>query len=126
MPWFHATFVERLPSILKHGLCGGMEKNWPGVQDGVYLAAHPLIAVSIMLERYVRFGPPDSKPKEELARWRVIVIDDSRVRADLLRPDPEAEDAPEGAVMLYGGIIDIRGLPILDIDAIGLEKDSPP
>lgn len=123
MPWFHATHVERIPSILKHGLCGGMAKNWPGTEDGVYLAVHPAIAVDVMLERYFRFGPADSMPRDELARWRVIVIDDARIRPNLLRPDPEVPDAPEGAVMLYGGIIDVAGMPILTIDDLVQGQD---
>jgi hypothetical protein len=118
MPFFHATFADRLPSILRHGLRAGHEKNWPGIEDGVYLASHAEVAIWIMLERYLRFGDPTSVPREELARLRVIVVDDTRVRPNLLRPDPEFDGDADGVGMIYPGVIDVTGMPILTLDDV--------
>ena len=111
MPYFHATLRRHLPSILRHGLGDrGHGQNWPGIAAGTYLATHPAVCISVMLEQYIEFGDAGSVPAEHLAEICVIVIDDSRVRKELLAQDPQT-DHPNS--LIYAGIIDVSGMPVL-------------
>lgn len=117
MPFYHVTRADRLPSILRHGL-GGFDggRNWE-CEDGVYLASDPAIGLAVMLQHYCEFGAADSVPSEEVASWRCIVVDDSRIRVELLRPDPEFPE-PSGRSMIYDGVVDVRGMPVLDVHGV--------
>jgi hypothetical protein len=97
----------------------GAEQNWD-CDPGVYLAGHPSLSIFVMLQHYVEQGDPDSVPKNELADMCVIVIDDSRVTASKLGPDPEI-DRPD--VWLYEGVIDVTNMPVLDVDQAMLMPD---
>lgn len=111
MPYFHATLRQHLPSILRHGLGDrGHGQNWPGCTAGTYLSRRPAICVAVMIEQYLAFGTPDSVPREHLEDLCVIVIDDSRVRKELLSQDPQT-DHPDS--LIYAGVIDVSGLPVL-------------
>ena len=115
MPFFHVTRADRLPSILRHGLGGAAGgKNWE-CEDGVYLASDPAVGLAVMLQHYCEHGAADSAPAEEVASWRCIVVDDSRIRVELLRPDPEV---PGGRSMIYAGVVDVRGMPVLDVAGV--------
>ncbi|BCB21952.1 hypothetical protein [Bosea sp. ANAM02] len=114
MPFFHATFRKHLNSIRRHGLgADGHGTNWPGCAAGVYLAAHPAICVSVMLEHYLAYGDPSSVPSEHLDEICVIVVDDSRVRSDRLLADPQTSRSDS---FVYSGVIDISGLPVLGVE----------
>jgi hypothetical protein len=127
MPWFHATFRKHLDSIRSHGLGGTIvEKNWNECDDGVHLATNPAVCLLVMFEHYARFGDPESLPREHLKEIVVIVVDDSRVDARLLAPDPEID---RDDVRIYCGVIDVTGMPVLAVDEVvaGLEElPSPP
>lgn len=114
MPYYHATTVDRLPSILRHGL-GGIDTG-PRSEEcerGVYLASHPMLAVAVGLEHMMNTECAEhgGSPREAVRAIRVIVVDDGRLDADRLRPDPHV-DGWRGS-WLYPGVIDVRGLPVL-------------
>lgn len=113
MPYFHGTRRTRIESILTHGLgWSGAEQNWV-CDPGVYLSAHPSLSIFVMLQHYVEQGDPNSVPKDELADMCIIVIDDSRVDASKLGPDPDIE-RPD--VWLYKGIIDVTNMPVISAE----------
>lgn len=114
MPFFHATFCRHLPSIRRVGLgADGHGANWPGCAGGVYLATNPAVCVSVMLEHYLAFGDPNSVPSDHLNEICVIVIDDARVRPDLLGADPQASRSDS---LIYTGVIDVSGMPVLGVE----------
>lgn len=125
MPFFHVTREDRLPSILRHGLGGaGGGKNWD-CGNGVYLASDPAVGLAVMIQHYCEHGSVDRPPALEVASWRCIVVDDARIRPDLLRPDPEIAG---GRSMIYDGVIDVRGMPVLAVDDVlgpGVCVDPP-
>ncbi len=119
MTLYHATWKRHLPSIERHGLGGFQpdDRNFEGTVRGLYLCSDPLIAISFLIEAL------DSKedihhlpPPALLAQMRVIVIDDSRIENKKLKPDPQVER--KDVAWLYDGVIDTRGMPILDVDTI--------
>lgn len=115
MPYYHATTADRIPSILRHGL-GGIDTG-PRAEDcerGVYLASNPLVSLAIALEHAIKAMDEESAPREALDAIRVIVVDDVRLTAWRLRPDPHVDEVVGS--WLYDGVIDITGLPILTLD----------
>ena len=126
MPWFHATYRGNLDGIRKNGLGGaGAKPNWPGAKPGVYLASEPELCLFVMIEGYIEFGDPDSVPSEHLKEIVLIVVDDARIDASKLGPDPmiDRED-----VRLYSGVIDVTGMPVLSVEDImpATESEPPP
>lgn len=118
MPFYHATWDRHLDSIRKDGLGGAQpdRRNFP-VESGVYLARDPEVAISIMIEAYLESGEASGlTPPEAFAAIRIIVIDDSRIRIELLSADPNIER--QDLTMLYQGVIDVTGLPIVGVDDI--------
>jgi hypothetical protein len=118
MPYFHATWRRHLPSILKHGLGGALPdvQNFP-VESGVYLALDPAIAVMMLIEAYMENGEAMGlTPPEALEAMCVIVIDDSRLKPNLLDADPNVER--QDATALYRGVVDVVSMPILPVDTL--------
>ncbi|MTH94634.1 hypothetical protein [Roseibium sp. RKSG952] len=120
MPYYHATWVENLPSILKHGL-GGSElsrSNFEGIPQGVYLALDPMVSVAVLIEALV--DNPNvrdcASPADDLARIRVIVVDDARVSAEKLSVDPVIGRAD--VAFLHFGVIDVTSSAILTVDQL--------
>jgi hypothetical protein len=123
MPYYHATFRDRLPSILKHGLgWPGAEPNWPGVDRGVYLAEAPEVAVFVMFDWMMQMMDESVSPKDFIESLVVILIDDTRVRRQDLGPDPEI--ARRDDVWLYRGVIDVRNQPVLELDQVLPKPDK--
>lgn len=117
MPFFHGTRRVLLPSIMRHGL-GGVDIG-PNVEDcvrGVYLASDPRLCLAILLGQTMALMDETSSPREELASWVVIVIDDTRINRQRLRADPHV-DSWHGS-WLYDGVIDVTNAPLLDIDQV--------
>ena len=118
MPYFHATWRRNLPSILRHGLGGAMpdEHNFP-VERGVYLAREAPVAVLMLVEAYELNGDRmGMSPKDALESICVIVIDDARIRADLVSRDPNVERTDVTA--LYRGVVDVAGMPVLSVETV--------
>jgi hypothetical protein len=122
MPYYHATWRQHLPSILKHGL-GGAEpsaRNFPAAEPGVYLTNDPAIAIMMMMEAYALNGTAGNDigmaPPQALEALCVIVIDDSRIKADLIDIDPNVER--RDCTWRYHGAVDIIGMPVLSVDQI--------
>jgi hypothetical protein len=117
MPWFHVTFERHVESIRRHGLGARVvERNWPECDEGVYLAQGAELGLMLFIERYVQGGDPDSVPRDYLATLRIVVVDDSRIDPSRILPDPSFPD--DEGVGLYRGVIDVTGMPILDVDAV--------
>lgn len=116
MPYFHATWRRHLPSIRRHGLGGAApdRRNFP-VEEGVYLARDPAIAVSMLIEAYVGSGGEmDLSPPEALKEMCVVVVDDSRVFPGLVDVDPNVDR--RDLTVLYRGVIDVSALPVISVD----------
>jgi len=116
MPYYHATWRRHLPSIRRHGLGGAAPafRNFD-VEEGVYLAFDPAVAVSILLEAYAENGDRmDMSPREALESMCVLVIDDSRVDPRLVSADPNVER--DGVTALYRGVVDVSALPVLSVE----------
>lgn len=114
MPYYHATWAENLPSIVRNGLGGGVpvKVNFEWSEPGVYLSVDPVIAFGFLLEAVLTGSePPKDPPHKALEKMKVIVIDDSRVDPSLLIDDPHVNC--QDLTKLYKGIIDITGMPIL-------------
>jgi hypothetical protein len=113
MPYFHATTVEALPSILATGL--GAVDPGPRSEDcvrGVYLASHPTLAVHIAFMHLLNTWGDDEVPaRVALDAVRVFVIDDTRLDPARLQPDPQVRTW--AGSWLYAGVIDVGGLPVL-------------
>lgn len=117
MPFYHATYLERLPSILKLGLRPGHERNFPDAEPGVYLTTEPAIAIMMLIDHYLEAGDTEITPPQQLERIRVIVIDDSRVDPARLRGDPQAPEGYHDTIMIYDGIVDVTNMPVLPVSA---------
>jgi hypothetical protein len=114
MPYYHGTFLRHIDSILKNGLRPtGVEQNWDGCDEGVYLTENVHACAFVMVDHYMQFGKEDSIPEEHIGSFRFIVIDDSRIDKRKLRTDPLINRSD---VHRYLGIIDVTGMPILTID----------
>jgi hypothetical protein len=123
MPYFHATWRRHLPSIQEHGLGGAAPdaQNFP-VERGVYLAVDAAIALSMLLDAYLVNGEDSGlTPPEALAAMCVIVIDDTRIRPQLLDIDPNV--ARRDVTALYRGVVDVTGMPVLSVDSV-IRKDA--
>lgn len=117
MPWFHVTFDRHVDSIRRHGLGARVvERNWPECDDGVYLAKGPELGLMLFIERYAAEGDPNSVPSDYLASLRIVVVDDSRIDPGRLVRDASYPD--DEGVGRYLGVIDVSGMPVLDVDAI--------
>ena len=129
MPWFHATFDRHIPSILKHGLGGATtERNNPASDVGVYLAGSVEGALAMLFEWYFRTfrqtqGEGLPVPSAFHDSVRIIVIDDGRLRASRLTHDASFPDQDD--IRRYVGVIDVTGMPILDLDAVTPDDHKP-
>jgi hypothetical protein len=116
MPYYHATLEATMPSIRRHGL-GGID---PGPRSepcarGVYLAAHPSLAVQMAVMHALNTASAGARtPREALAAVRVVVVDDTRLDARRLRPDPQVTHW--AGAWVYAGVIDVTGLPVLTVE----------
>jgi hypothetical protein len=125
MPRYHATWASNLESITRHGLGGASPdtRNFD-CDDGVYLAEDPAAAICFLIEAAVRNEGFGATPADAFKAMRLIVIDDSRYDASLAEPDPHVERA--GIAVIYRGVIDVRGLPVIDAEtAIAGMKNLP-
>lgn len=125
MPYYHATWAENIPSILKHGLGGAAptRRNFAEAHEAVYLCCDPVIAAGFLFEALtLRDDLDDLDPQEVLDSIRVIVIDDSRLDPNRLRYDPELER--KDITRVYEGVIDVRGLIILTREHISPTDDQ--
>jgi hypothetical protein len=118
MTYFHATTIDRIPSILAHGLGAAGAARWPAIERGVYLAEAAEHAVYVLLDWFRQAADDAASPREFIEAIRVIVIDDARVPRALLGPDP---DIPREGIWLYRGGIDVRNMPIIPIDTLAAE-----
>ena len=120
MPYYHATFQNRIDSIKSKGL-GGVKsrelKNFKDCDNGVYLAKEPEIAFYFMLELYHDGKIKDLTPREALEAFRVIVVDDSRLDHSKLRVDDNPGAGHHGC-FIYDGEIDIHAMPIIGHELI--------
>jgi hypothetical protein len=121
MPFFHATFDRHIPSILRHGVGGRVtERNFEGAAVGVYLADSVEAALVMLIDWYMTKGQEDPEgvpaPRDFHASMRMIVIDDGRIRPDLLTHDEAFPDQEE--IRRYLGVIDVTGMPILTVDQV--------
>lgn len=122
MPYYHATYRDRIPSILTSGLGGeGMDANWPGADRGVYLAEDPTHAVFVMVDWFMQTAEFSHSPKDFIDSLVIILIDDSRVPRQRLGPDPSIHI---DGVWLYRGIIDVRNMPVLELDQVMPKTDK--
>lgn len=124
MPYYHATRRHRLEAILREGLHPRAAQNFE-CEPGVYLANDPLIAFGFLLEDFFAKATDDTKPSEELKDFVVIVVDDSRVNAALLKPDPNVEGHWQERLFLHHGDIDVTGMPVLDADILFPPDERP-
>lgn len=118
MPHYHATWEDNLPSIIRHGLGGAApgSRNFD-CEGGVYLATDPSLAVSFLIEAAVRQGASSGMtPADAMASMRLIVIDDTRLDWRLASPDPNIER--EGIAIIYHGVVDVTGMPVLEMDEV--------
>src|SRR3546814_11944591 len=74
------------------------------------------MAFGFLIENYSRSGKPGSNPSAEIDEFVVIVVDDSRVTGSI-RVDPQIPST-DAKCFLYEGVIDVRGMPVLDAIAI--------
>lgn len=119
MPYYHATWASNVDAILRDGLGGSnpSTRNFDGVEDGVYLCVSPVIALSFLIEAYAELGVnAEMAPPQALAAMRVFVVDDSRLDNRRMGVDPNIER--RDLTVLYKGIIDVAGMPILTADDI--------
>lgn len=117
MTYYHATTKDRIESIRRHGLGGlrGAPKAFPDCEDGVYLAADPIYAMSFLVERALAGEFAHLTPLETYALFSVFVIDGSRVDPARLEPDP---NTPHDGFWLYRGVIDVNAMPVVDAYAV--------
>jgi hypothetical protein len=117
MPFYHATHRRKLPSILQFGLGGrsGADQNF-ACKKGVYLAATPEVAFAFLIEHFLESAIDESNPNEELDEFVVILVDDTRIVGNL-QSDPQVSATWAGC-FVYDGVIDIRGMPVLDAQLI--------
>ncbi len=117
MPWYHVTFQRHVASIRRHGLGARIvEKNWPECDEGVYLAKGPEVGLMLFMERYAAGEDSHMAPPDYLASLRIVVVDDSRVDPGKLVRDASYPDNDE--IGRYLGIIEVTGMPVLDVDAL--------
>lgn len=117
MTFYHATYSDRIAAIQKEGLRPVHTRNFPDAEPGVYLSTDPWIALGILLEH--TFDNMDIRgPREAVESYRIIVIDRTRVREELLAPDPQV-DGFNGMFWLYTGDIDVTGMPVLTTEELG-------
>jgi hypothetical protein len=123
MPYYHATTRDRIQSIQRHGLGEPSEaqRNFAFSQEGVCLASDPMMSVGFLLERAISGEWSHLSPKEALALFVVIVIDDSRVDPARLQPDPNIR---LDGFWLYGGVVDITAMPIISAEDVAREFGS--
>ena len=123
MPFFHATYRDRLETIQREGLLPvhAGKRNFPGSRPGVYLSTDAFLTFGFFLETLGVFLDaiiPELKeaaPSEVLDNFCVIVIDRSRVDEKFLIHDPQI-DMFTGTFWLYQKPIDVSGMPIISID----------
>jgi hypothetical protein len=126
MPFFHATSRRLLPSILQLGLGSQPTKrSTVECEPGVYLAQDPNVCVALEVERFLSLVAQDSTkqlmptPREELADWVVIVVDDARLDPSLLIRD---EGVTEYAnCWRYTGVIDVTNAAMIDVAVLERE-----
>lgn len=116
MTFYHATYADRVAAIQKEGLKPTANRNFPDAEPGVYLSTDPVIALSILIEHGMAVRTAES-PKALAESFRIIVIDRSRVREDLLEPDPQV-DGLGGVFWLYRGAIDVTAMPVVNWDVL--------
>jgi hypothetical protein len=117
MPFYHATTLDRIESIQKHGL-GGLAaagQMFPGCESGVYLAAEALFALGFLIEKYIEGGFGRGSPAEMLKLFVVIVVDDARIDRTRLRQDPNIAMA---GFWIYDGVVDVNAMPVVSADAV--------
>ena len=117
MPYFHGTRRALLASIMRHGL-GGVDTG-PNAEEcvrGVYLASDPRICVAILLGQFLSLADETTSPRDEVADFVVIVVDDARIDRDKLVSDPQVTTW-QGA-WLYQGVIDVTNAVVLDVDQV--------
>lgn len=118
MPYYHATWRHNLESIRKNGLGGAApdRRNF-SVEDGVYLARDPAVAVSVLVEAYAESGDGmGMRPSEALEAMCVLVVDDSRIDPRLMDVDPNMER--RDLTVLYRGVVDVSALPVLSVEDV--------
>ena len=116
MTYYHATTCEKLPSIQRWGLGGtrNVQKNFDCL-DGVYLAFDPMLALGFLLEKALA-GPFLCKtPKDCVAAFVVIVIDEARIDERRLSVDPNIKK--EG-FWIFNGIVDVASMPVIDAEQV--------
>lgn len=124
MPYFHATWRDNLPSIQKHGLGGAVSgrRNFDCI-EGVYLAAEPAVALSMLIEAYMMKGESwDVSPPDAVEGMCVIVVDDSRIDTARIEADPNVDVI--GQTFLYRGKIDVTSLPVLNVDDVLVDRPT--
>jgi hypothetical protein len=117
MPYFHATRKHLLPSIFERGLGGAViERNFD-CEPGVYLSEDPMLGGLFLFESIMTGKTPRraATPRDELASWIVIVIDDARIDQGRLKSDPQTE-LP--GFWRYEGIIDVTGAAVVPFEQI--------
>jgi hypothetical protein len=124
MPYFHVTFDRHVSSILRHGLGAVLsERNWPEADVGVYLTDDPIWGIAVMVDLLMgKFDEADCSPKAFVESLRIIVVDDSRIRQEKMIEDPSFPD--KDCMRLYRGIIDVSGMPVLNIDDVMAEPGN--
>ncbi|MBY3151170.1 hypothetical protein HFO56_01950 [Rhizobium laguerreae] len=76
------------------------------------MAVDPAVAVMMLIEAYMENGQAmELTPPEALEAICVIVIDDSRLKANLIDVDPNIERRDVTA--LYRGVVDVGSMPVL-------------
>ncbi len=127
MSYFHATFADRIDSILENGLSAGYKQNFDYAEPGVYLCTSAEIAVGFLLEHVIDNHFDFASPAEARESFRVIVVDRSRLDERLLALDPQLGPpfgSEQSTCWIYRGKIDVRGMPILTVDDIFIERAS--
>lgn len=121
MSLFHATYAERIEAILRDGLIPSpLDRNFPEARPGVYLSTDPVLPLGVLIEHVMMNTERFISPSDAVKRFRVIVIDGSRLDDRLLVPDPQIDPDANGNFWLYPQRIDVRCMPILTLDQLGM------
>lgn len=127
MPYYHATWRRNLNSILSYGIGGAApsRRNFD-CEPGVYLSQDIHVAVGFLIEAVTMMDAEevDYTPAEMLEQMVVIVVDDARIREASLTLDPNVDHA--SYLGCYDGIIDVRGMPVLDVSTLYLTSGAIP
>lgn len=84
------------------------------------IARDPRLALLVMVDHLLEAGSPHALPRDELASWVVVLVDDARLDPRRLGDDPHLEGV---GAHLYRGVIDVASARVLE--ARDVLRDDP-